>query len=58
MADWFEDDVVASGYAGARPPIHGPILELALGAATVSVGWSQYFVDVLNEADITVPAAL
>ena len=34
------------------------ILELALGAATVSVGWSQYFVDVLNEADITVPEAL
>ena len=34
------------------------ILELALGAATVSVGWSQYFVDVLNEADITVPSAL
>jgi APA family basic amino acid/polyamine antiporter len=34
------------------------ILELALGAATVSVGWSQYLAIVLNNAHITVPAWL
>jgi APA family basic amino acid/polyamine antiporter len=31
------------------------ILELALGAATVAVGWSGYFDDVMNAAGITVP---
>ncbi|HSR92271.1 MAG TPA: amino acid permease, partial [Gemmatimonadales bacterium] len=31
------------------------ILELALGAATVSVGWSNYFADVMKEAGITIP---
>ncbi|MGI8700560.1 MAG: amino acid permease [Nocardioidaceae bacterium] len=31
------------------------ILELALGASTVAVGWSTYFADVMNEASITVP---
>ena len=31
MADWFRDDVVAAGYAFARPPIHRPVLEVALG---------------------------
>src|SRR6476619_2898190 len=31
------------------------ILELALGAATVAVGWSAYFVDVMDRAGITVP---
>src|SRR5262245_37440071 len=32
------------------------ILELALGASTVAVGWSTYFVDVLNSAGVTIPA--
>ena len=31
------------------------ILELALGASTVAVGWSTYFADVMNEAGITIP---
>jgi len=31
------------------------ILELALGASTVAVGWSTYFADVMNEANITIP---
>src|SRR6186713_4268 len=31
------------------------VLELALGAATVSVGWSTYFADVMKEAGITIP---
>ena len=31
------------------------ILELALGAATVSVGWSQYAADLLDQAGVTVP---
>ncbi len=31
------------------------ILELALGASTVAVGWSTYFADVMDEASITVP---
>ena len=31
------------------------ILELALGASTVAVGWSAYFVDVMDQAGITVP---
>src|SRR5256714_6275123 len=31
------------------------ILELALGASTVAVGWSQYFADVLKSAGITLP---
>jgi APA family basic amino acid/polyamine antiporter len=34
------------------------ILELALGAATVAVGWSNYFNDVMHEAGITVPESL
>src|SRR5665647_2623329 len=32
------------------------ILELALGASTVAVGWSTYFADVMNQAGITIPA--
>jgi APA family basic amino acid/polyamine antiporter len=32
------------------------ILELALGASTVAVGWSTYFADVMHEAGITIPA--
>jgi basic amino acid/polyamine antiporter, APA family len=32
------------------------ILELALGASTVAVGWSSYFADVLKQLDITIPA--
>jgi APA family basic amino acid/polyamine antiporter len=32
------------------------ILELALGASTVAVGWSTYFADVADQAGITVPA--
>ena len=32
------------------------ILELALGASTVAVGWSTYFADVMDEAGITIPA--
>jgi len=31
------------------------ILELALGASTVAVGWSTYFADVMKQAGITVP---
>ncbi|MDT5152589.1 MAG: basic amino acid/polyamine antiporter, family [Mycobacterium sp.] len=31
------------------------ILELALGASTVAVGWSSYFADVTNGVGITVP---
>ena len=31
------------------------ILELALGASTVAVGWSNYFADVMKEAGITIP---
>ena len=31
------------------------ILELALGASTVAVGWSTYFADVADEAGITIP---
>src|SRR5512135_821296 len=31
------------------------ILELALGASTVAVGWSQYFADVLSAFGITLP---
>ncbi len=31
------------------------ILELALGASTVAVGWSTYFADVMSEAGITIP---
>lgn len=34
------------------------ILELALGASTVAVGWSTYFADVMKEAGITIPSAL
>ena len=34
------------------------ILEYALGAATVAVGWSGYFVSVLHEFGIDFPAAL
>ncbi|MEJ7691116.1 MAG: amino acid permease [Nocardioidaceae bacterium] len=32
------------------------ILELALGASTVAVGWSTYFADVMSEAGITIPS--
>jgi APA family basic amino acid/polyamine antiporter len=32
------------------------ILELALGASTVAVGWSTYFADVMKSAGITIPA--
>jgi basic amino acid/polyamine antiporter, APA family len=31
------------------------ILELALGASTVAVGWSTYFADVMKQAGITIP---
>jgi APA family basic amino acid/polyamine antiporter len=31
------------------------ILELALGAGTVAVGWSTYFADVMKELGITIP---
>jgi APA family basic amino acid/polyamine antiporter len=31
------------------------ILELALGASTVAVGWSTYFADVMGEMGITIP---
>jgi APA family basic amino acid/polyamine antiporter len=34
------------------------ILELALGASTVAVGWSTYFADVLKSAGITIPKSL
>jgi APA family basic amino acid/polyamine antiporter len=32
------------------------ILELALGASTVAVGWSTYFADVMKQAGIDIPA--
>ena len=32
------------------------ILELALGASTVAVGWSTYFADVMGEAGIEIPS--
>jgi basic amino acid/polyamine antiporter, APA family len=32
------------------------ILELALGASTVAVGWSTYFADVMMQMGITIPA--
>jgi APA family basic amino acid/polyamine antiporter len=32
------------------------ILELALGASTVAVGWSTYFADVMDQAGITIPS--
>jgi APA family basic amino acid/polyamine antiporter len=32
------------------------ILELALGASTVAVGWSTYFADVMQQAGITIPS--
>ncbi len=31
------------------------ILELALGASTVAVGWSTYFADVMEQAGLTIP---
>jgi len=31
------------------------ILEMALGASTVAVGWSTYFADVMHQAGITIP---
>src|SRR6059058_1263801 len=31
------------------------VLELALGASTVAVGWSSYFADVMKSAGITIP---
>ena len=31
------------------------ILELALGASTVAVGWSTYFADVMGEIGVTIP---
>ena len=31
------------------------ILELALGASTVAVGWSTYFADVMKQAGVTIP---
>jgi APA family basic amino acid/polyamine antiporter len=34
------------------------ILELALGAATVAVGWSQYLAIVLHDAGVTIPGWL
>lgn len=34
------------------------ILEYALGAATVSVGWSGYFVNLLDNMGIHIPTAL
>ena len=34
------------------------VLELALGASTVAVGWSTYFADVLDSAGITLPEAI
>jgi APA family basic amino acid/polyamine antiporter len=34
------------------------ILELALGASTVAVGWSTYFADVLSQAGITLPTSV
>jgi len=34
------------------------ILELALGASTVAVGWSSYFADVMKVMGVTIPEAL
>ena len=34
------------------------ILELALGASTVAVGWSTYFSDLMEQAGLTLPDAL
>ena len=34
------------------------ILELALGASTVAVGWSTYFADLMSELGITIPSSL
>jgi APA family basic amino acid/polyamine antiporter len=34
------------------------VLELALGAATVAVGWSTYLADVLDQLGVTIPAWL
>jgi APA family basic amino acid/polyamine antiporter len=34
------------------------ILELALGASTVAVGWSQYFADVMSQIGVTIPETL
>lgn len=34
------------------------ILELALGASTVAVGWSQYFADVMGQIGVTIPESL
>lgn len=34
------------------------ILELALGASTVAVGWSQYFADVMSQLGIDLPAGV
>ena len=34
------------------------VLELALGASTVAVGWSQYFADVLGQAGIDLPSRI
>ena len=34
------------------------ILELALGASTVAVGWSTYFADVLSQAGVTLPTSV
>jgi APA family basic amino acid/polyamine antiporter len=31
------------------------VLELALGASTVAVGWSSYFADVMKSAGVTIP---
>src|SRR3954467_15657141 len=35
-----------------------PMLELALGSATVASGWSTYFADVLDQAGITLPESV
>jgi len=32
------------------------ILELALGASTVAIGWSTYFADLMKSAGVTIPA--
>ena len=34
------------------------ILELALGASTVAVGWSQYFADVMGQIGVTLPESV
>src|SRR3954465_2304835 len=33
----------------------GPILELAVGASPVAVGWSTYFADVMKQINVTIP---